>query len=838
MSHTYYNNSRQTGRAGQTRRAGQSGQSTGRSGGPSAYASIAAQAIASEARASASGTLATEPLPRSDPRSEYESANLNGGYSFDQIKATKTAIARGQTDLARKFAQDYLLKVATIGTNENVVNASAQQLTTTAIDFTNYLIQNGMADLVIKVVSDVYNGNRAKKIEHAMFLLSLCTSVPDSISGSQQKTAEIRGLGYQFIPELRTGSHFLTWVSTHIGICEQRGSKGTGNGFRNACNAWFLKNPAKNLQYQVVKYGNRDGFTMKDVMALTHIKPTSKRRNAAKRKGSSKIRDYLSAGIQFVLACVVNGFESALTELDEVAGRKFALCQTDSQKVGAISREMADALECVAYEAAVRIGKSDASTIDQVIQAIDVFGITHEMVNNSFMKDQSVLAALLSRTIPSRAETLAIKVDVMGPHLADLTNIAPFFEAFSEGRLFTLDDSQAGTSESGATGAADAADDLGSMLEREIEAAIAGESDARPVVEPQAEVAVVPRITMPYNACTRFLNRLTLANLFDRTQYPRAPQILRMLENFLVDPVVVGKSRIHPMAIFTALATYQSGRGARGGLTWTPNRQITQALEAAIRVAFQNCKPHNKIVAHLIDASGSMTWVQSCTIPGVNAREVVAFMVGLSMEIEDIANHPERVYAGYFGGGGYYTRGGQQFVDVTDQLKQNPTLSKVKTMFSRISGGITNMQVGFDYYREMLKTSLQRALAGDRAYSHIRSALELPGFVELFQMWTDNDINSGKKVPDCLDDYHRVQRAACRAFPRRLDGTEVDPELLFRQHSAKLTIVCTLASKYVVGDPFDTRVLCISGFDSSGPQLITNFLEDWDVRTGLIEITD
>ena len=762
MSRFYYNNSRRA------------GQSTGRSGGPSAYASIAAQAIASEAMASTSGTLATKPLPRSDPRSEYESANLNGGYSFDQIKATKTAISRGLTDQARKFAQDYLLKVATIGTNENVVNASAQQLTTTAIDFTNYLIQNSMADLVIKVVSDVYNGNRAKKIEHAMFLLSLCTSVPDSISGSQQKTAEIRGLGYQFVPELRTGSHFLTWVATHINICEQRGSKGTGNGFRNACKAWFLKNPAKKLQYQVVKYGNRNGFTMRDVMALIHIKPTSKSRNAAKRKGSSKIRDYLSAGTQFVLACVVNGFESALTELDEVAGRKFATCQEDPQKIGAISREMADALECVAYEAAVRIGKSETSTIDQVIQAINVFGITHEMVNNSFMKDQSVLATLLSRTIPSRAETLATKVDVMSPYLADLTNIAPFFSAFGEGRFFALDDSEAGTSESGD---AAATDDLGSMLEREIEAAIAGESNAQPVAEaqpePQAEVAVVPRITMPYNACTRFLNRLTLANLFDRTKYPRAPQILRMLENFLVDPVVVGKSRIHPMAIFTALATYQSGRGARGGLTWTPNRQITQALEAAIRVAFQNCKPHNKIVAHLIDASGSMTWVQSCAIPGVTAREIVAFMVGLSMEIEDIANHPERVYAGYFGGGGYYTRGGQQFVDVTDQLNQNATLSEVKAMFSKISGGVTNMQVGFDYYRKMLETSLQRALDGDRAYSHIRSALELPGFVELFQMWTDNDINSGKKVPDCLDDYHRVQRAACEAFPRRLDVWDV-----------------------------------------------------------------
>jgi hypothetical protein len=806
---------------------------------PSSYASIAASAVAAEASDSAAGTSATNPYARSDRRSKYESANLDGGYSFDQCKAVKIAVSAGDNATARRIAEEYLVKVATIGTNENVVNCSAQKLTTTAIDFVNYLIQHGMADLVVKVVTEVYNGNRAKKIDHAMFLLALCTTVPDSISGSTQNTAEIRRLGYAFVPEIRTGSHFLTWVSTHIEICKARQTKGTGNGFRNACKAWFLKNPAKKTQYQVVKYGNRAGFTMKDVLALTHIKATSKRRNASKRSGSSKIHDFLSADIQFVLACAVNGFEAALTELDEVAGRKLEICSTRPTQIPAVSKEMADALECVAYEAAVRIGKSETTTVDEVICAINIFGITHEMVNNRLMKDPSVLAALASRTIPSGEEILAIKVEITAPHLEGLDNIAPFFAAFQEGRRFSTD------GDAGKTGEADApvaTADLTAMLEREIESAIVGDGDDNDGTGASAEVAVVPReprITMPYNATIRFLNRLTVAGLFDRAQYPLAPQLLKMLTSFLVDPVAIGKSRIHPMAIFTALATYQSGGGARGSLTWSPNRHVTRALEDAIRVSFQNCRPHGKIVAHLIDASGSMTWDESCSIPGVVAREVAAFMVGVSMEIEDIANHPEKVYAGYFGsGGGWYgsRMRAEPFVDITDQLQQNTTLADVKRMFSKINGGCTNMQVGFDHYRKMLENSLRRALDGDRAFSHIRSALELPGFVELFQMWTDNDINSSKKVPECLNDYHRVQRAACEAFPRRLDGTEVDPALLFAQHSAKLTIVCTQASNYVVGDPFDTRVLCISGFDSSGPQLITNFLEDWDIRTGLTEL--
>jgi hypothetical protein len=823
MSHTHYRNSN----------------SKAKASAPSSYATIAAQAVVSEASAVTSGTAATNPYSRADPRSAYESANLDGGYSFDQCKATKVAVAAGDIGTARQFAEDYLVKVSTIGTNENVVNCSARELTTTAIEFVNYLIQNGMADLVMKVVADVYNNNRASKIDHSMFLLALCTTVPDSISGSAQNTSQIRCLGYAFVSSLRTGSHFLTWVSTHIGICKARKTKGTGNGFRNACKAWFLKNPAKRTQYQIVKYGNRAGFTMGDVLKLTHIKATSKRRNASKRSGSSKIIDFLSAGIQFVLACAVNGFDAALTELDGVAGRKLNVAAPN------ISREMADALECVAYEAAVRVGKSETSTVDDVIRVINVFGITHEMVNNSFMKDQSVLAALLSRTYPTREEILAIKVEIMSPYVETLENVSPFFTAFQEGRLYApIDEADADDGGAGAAGASGASDvDLSSLLERELEDAMADKAETvvEPVVEPIVDlVATEPAVTMPYTACTRFLNRLTVANLFERGHYPRAPQLLQMVTDFLVDPVIVGKSRIHPMSLFTTLATYQSGGGVRGSLTWTPNRRIVQALESAIRVAFQNCKPHGKIVAHLIDASGSMTWDNSTTIPGVVAREVVAFLVGVSMEIENIADHPEKVYAGYFGSGGWYgsRASSQAFADITSQLTQSTTLADVKAVFSSIGGGCTNMQVGFDHYRKMLEDSLSRALDGDRAFSHIRSALELPGFVELFQMWTDNDINSGKKVPECLDDYHRVQRAACEAFHRRLDGTDIDPELLFRQHCAKLTIVCTLASQYVVGDPFDSRVLCISGFDSSGPQLITNFLEDWDIRTGLVELVD
>ena len=74
------------------------------------------------------------------------------------------------------------------------------------------------------------------------------------------------------------------------------------------------------------------------------------------------------------------------------------------------------------------------------------------------------------------------------------------------------------------------------------------------------ESEINPRkITMPYNACTRFLSRLTIAGLFDRASYPEAPKMTDMICDFLVDPKIVERSRIHPFSLFTTLIAYRSG---------------------------------------------------------------------------------------------------------------------------------------------------------------------------------------------------------------------------------------------------------------------------------------
>lgn len=66
------------------------------------------------------------------------------------------------------------------------------------------------------------------------------------------------------------------------------------------------------------------------------------------------------------------------------------------------------------------------------------------------------------------------------------------------------------------------------------------------------------------------------------------------------------KARVHPFAILLASLVYQQGHGVRGGKSWTPVRQIIEALDDAYEAAFENVTPTGKRILVGVDISGSM----------------------------------------------------------------------------------------------------------------------------------------------------------------------------------------------------------------------------------------
>ena len=75
----------------------------------------------------------------------------------------------------------------------------------------------------------------------------------------------------------------------------------------------------------------------------------------------------------------------------------------------------------------------------------------------------------------------------------------------------------------------------------------------------------------------------------------------------ITDARDIKRTRIHPYNILVAMLTYKKGSGDKGGMMWTPNIHIIDALDHAFKLAFQNITPTGKRIKIALDVSGSMS---------------------------------------------------------------------------------------------------------------------------------------------------------------------------------------------------------------------------------------
>lgn len=146
--------------------------------------------------------------------------------------------------------------------------------------------------------------------------------------------------------------------------------------------------------------------------------------------------------------------------------------------------------------------------------------------------------------------------------------------------------------------------------------------------------ALVP--TMGMTALMRNLSRVArLENgLGDKDR------IEAMMIERLSDPEVVRKGRLHPINILTAMRTYAAGTNAvrnawgtqqGGGSTWTPNRKVIDALDAAFYASFGQQEATGRRYLVALDVSGSMGVEVK---PGLSARDVSAAMAMSLLAVE------------------------------------------------------------------------------------------------------------------------------------------------------------------------------------------------------------
>ena len=118
-------------------------------------------------------------------------------------------------------------------------------------------------------IVEVSRAGRAPKNDPAIFALALAASKGD---------LPTRQAAFAAVPEVcRIGTHLFHFVR------DAQAFRGWGGGFKRAVAHWYESMPADRLAYQAIKYQQRDGWSHRDLVRLSHPTPDSPVREAVLR---------------------------------------------------------------------------------------------------------------------------------------------------------------------------------------------------------------------------------------------------------------------------------------------------------------------------------------------------------------------------------------------------------------------------------------------------------------------------------------------------------------------------------------------------------------------------
>lgn len=270
---------------------------------------------------------------------------------------------------------------------------------------------------------------------------------------------------------------------------------------------------------------------------------------------------------------------------------------------------------------------------------------------------------------------------------------------------------------------------------------------------------------IPQTALMRQLPRLTRLGL-------AVGDTGRTIAAQLQDPARLKNGRVHPINVLVAQRTYTSGQSARGESTWTPVSKISDALDAAFYNAYGAVEPSGKRILLALDVSGSMTAPVS-GLP-LSCREASAALAMVTAGTEP--NHDIVGFTGRHGNNGY---GAYVTSTALTELDISPRrrLDDVCRYVGGLPMGMTDCALPFTWAAEQ-----------KRVYDAV-------------VILTDNESWAGPiHVHQALRRYRE----------------QINPE-------ARLIVASMTARPNTVADPKDPLSLDVSGFDTTVPQVISDF---------------
>ena len=147
-----------------------------------------------------------------------------------------------------------------LGSESGTYYAKPQQLTLDNVKNVLALIdEHGVK--VVERICEISLSGRAPKNDAAIFALALCASAGNDLTRASALNA---------LPTVcRIGTHLFQFAE----VCD--GMRGWGRGLRRAIGGWYNDKSVEDLEYQAIKYKQREGWSHRDLLRLAHPVPAS-----------------------------------------------------------------------------------------------------------------------------------------------------------------------------------------------------------------------------------------------------------------------------------------------------------------------------------------------------------------------------------------------------------------------------------------------------------------------------------------------------------------------------------------------------------------------------------
>ncbi len=160
---------------------------------------------------------------------------------------------------------DQLVRFLILGTEEGSYYVGEREMTVKNAERVLECIQEN-GPRVVDTVVEISDAGRAPKNDPALFVLAMCAGMGDEAT---------RRRAFDVLPKVaRIGTHLLHFANF------MEGFRGWGRAARRGVGNWFVDQDVDRLGYQFLKYAQRDGWAMRDLLRLAHPRSEDARQNA------------------------------------------------------------------------------------------------------------------------------------------------------------------------------------------------------------------------------------------------------------------------------------------------------------------------------------------------------------------------------------------------------------------------------------------------------------------------------------------------------------------------------------------------------------------------------